>query len=116
MKKRILALILLLAILLPVSVQAIDMRAHKISPSFSISGTTATCSVVVRADSSDDDIILEVEIQEDGFLFRHWTTTGSDYLVFNKTATVKKGKTYTMYVDVTINGKHYSTIPITETC
>lgn len=58
MKKTIwLTLLLLLALMLPITAQAAP-RYPKVVPSISFSGTTATCKVTVRGDSTSDGISL----------------------------------------------------------
>lgn len=113
MKKKFLFLILLLATVCIMTAQAITTRASTIVPSLSFNSTTATCVVVIRADTDDADIIVNAELLEDGDPYRNWTGSGTGRLQFKRTASVRKGHTYTFSADVTIDGKTYSTRPIT---
>lgn len=114
MKKRILSLIFLLSMLFVVSAQAVASRSDKIMPSLSFNGNLATCSVVVRAGEADDDIFIEADLLEDGDSYRHWTGSGTGSLNFSRVATVTKGHTYTLEVDVTIDGETFSLRPISK--
>lgn len=87
MKKPIwLTLLLLLALMLPITAQAAP-RYSQARPSLSFSGTTAT-----------------------------WTASGTGTLKFSKTKTVEKGSTYKLTADATVNGTKLSTTSATGTC
>lgn len=115
MKKRIAVFVLLLSVLFTTFAQALVSRANVMVPSLSFNSTTASCVVAVIANSDDDEITVEAELLEDGDPYRNWTGYGTGSLNFRRTASVRKGHTYTFSAEVTIDGETYSTRPITKT-
>ena len=114
MQKRILLFILLLTLLFTVAAQAISPRADTMAPSLSFKGNLATCVVEVIASNSSSDIYVEAELLQDGDSYRNWTGSGTGSLHFSRVATVTKGHTYTLEVDVTIDGETFSLRPISK--
>ena len=113
MKKRILIFILLLTVLFTAVAQA-TTRADLMMPSLSIDDGLATCIVNIVAGQDDDDIFVEADLLKDGSSYRHWTGSGTGSLRFSRVATVTKGHTYTLEVDVTIDGETFSLRPISK--
>lgn len=62
LKKRIIPLILLLAMLLSLSAYAASPRVMTILPAISFDGTTANCRVSVSADRSTDQISAVIQL------------------------------------------------------
>lgn len=114
MKKRILLFIPLLTLLFTVAAQAISPRADTMAPSLSFRGNLASCVVEVVASDSDSDIYVEADLLQDGDPYVHWTGSGTGRLHFSRVATVTRGHTYTLEVDVTIDGETYTLRPISE--
>lgn len=56
MKKRILAMVSVLILMLTIPAYAVQSRAPAVLPSLSFSGTKATCEVLVTADNYMDDM------------------------------------------------------------
>lgn len=116
MKKPIwLTLLLLLALMLPITAQAAP-RYPKVAPSISFSGTTATCKVSVRGDSTSDSISLTAKLWKGSECIATWTASGTGTLNFSKTKTVEKGSTYKLTADATVNGTKLPTASATGTC
>lgn len=116
MKKTIwLTLLLLLALMLPITAQAAP-RYPKVVPSISFSGTTATCKVTVRGDSTSDGISLTAKLWKGSECITTWTASGTGTLKFSKTKTVEKGSTYKLTADATVNGTKLPTASATGTC
>ena len=114
MKKRILSFMLLLPMLFIMSAQAASTRASVVMPSFTISGNLARCVIEIVADGSNDDIYVEAELLQDGDPYVRWTGSGTGDLHFSRVATVTRGHSYTFTADITIDGKEYSIMPISE--
>ncbi|MBO4678504.1 MAG: hypothetical protein J5626_02445 [Lachnospiraceae bacterium] len=88
-----------------------------VTSDMSISGTTATCSVSVRPEKSTDKVELSVQLVCGSEVVAEWNSvTGTGTLRFSKTASVKKGKTYTMKTTCKINGTSYPIGNITKKC
>ena len=117
MKKRVMALTLVLVMLLGVTAQAAGPAKKPVaSPSITFSGTTATCSVMVRGDKSTDKVVMTAKLWNGSTCLKTWTASGTQRANLNKTATVSKGKTYQLTVDYTINGVKQPQKSTTKTC
>ena len=99
MKKRIIPLVLLLAMLLSLPAYAASPRVMTILPAISFDGTTANCRVSVSADRSTDQISAVIQLWNGSTRIARWTDSGTGYLLFSNSATVSKGKTYELTVD-----------------
>ena len=78
-------------------------RAAAVVPRISFNGTTASCTVFVAADRPTDDI-------------ETWEASSVGDLAFSGTATVSRGKTYQLTVDVTLEGKAQPRFSVEGTC
>lgn len=85
--------------------------------SLAFDGTTATCSVNVSAAKVTDKIVVSVKLYQGKTLIAEWNDMSNHgKFTFSDTATVKKGKTYTMKTECSINGKSQSIASITKKC
>lgn len=100
LKKRIIPLVLLLAMLLSLPAYAASPRVMTILPAISFDGTTANCRVSVSADRLTDQISAVIQLWNGSTRIARWTDSGTGYLLFSNSATVSKGKTYELTVDV----------------
>ena len=100
----------------PIYAEAASLRTATIWPSMAFDGTTAQCSVSVTADHFTDDIEIVVKLWRNGQCIKTWEDSGTGYLIFDKTATVTKGYTYTMTVDATLDGVVQPTVSVEGTC
>ena len=116
MKKTIwLTLLLLLALMLPITAQAAP-RSSSAKPSLSFSGTTATCKVTVYGTGTKDSISLTAKLWKGSECIATWTASGTGTLKVSKTKTVEKGSTYKLTADATVNGTKLPTASVTGTC
>lgn len=116
-KKRILAMSLVLVMLLCTVVQAAGpMKAPLATPTLSFSGTTATCTANVRGNNASDRLSVTMKLWNGNTCLKTWTASGTGNLRMSKTATVSKGKTYKMTVDYTVNGVKQTQQFATGTC
>lgn len=116
MRKRVLALTLVLALGLGFTVQAAPLRAPRLYPNLTFSGTTATCTASVRADNATDTISMTVKLWQGATCLKTWTASGTGSASLSKTTTVTRGKTYKLTVDATINGVAQPQQSVTRTC
>lgn len=114
MKKRAVALFLVLLFSLSVSTYAIDWRAQKVTPSLSFNGTTANCSVSVSSFGDEIDIVLE--LWRDNTCVGRWTGSGTSYVTVGGSCEVVKGRTYRLEASGTINGVTLTANTVTGTC
>ena len=116
MWKRVMVLSLILALILGISAQAVQIRAVQLQPTLSFSGTKATCKTVVVADNDADRISITVRLWDGAKIHSQWSTSGRGSINFRQTATVTRGKTYKLTVNATINGVAQPQQSITRTC
>ena len=116
MKKRLLAFFLAIVLIsvIPVSVQAITPRAPAILPGLSFSGTTATCSLFVSA-NSNDNITAVVKLWHGSRSLATWNVSGQESLNFINTYPVSRNATYKLTADVTINGTTHPQVSVSKT-
>lgn len=117
MKKPIcLVLVAIFLVSVPVSAYAATSRDIIARPNLSFDGTTAKCVATVIGDTTSEVISVTVKLWYGSTCLQTWTATGNGYVALSKTATVTAGRTYTMTVDVTINGVAKDRISKTGTC
>lgn len=103
MKKRIILLLLIGALLLSTTVYAVEPRATIDSPKLTFSGTTATCSFFHNTGDASDKINVTMHLYRGLTLVNSWSASGYGYVSLSKTATASKGATYQLTVNVSIN-------------
>ena len=91
-------------------------RAAAVVPRISFNGTTASCTVFVAADRPTDDIEAVIKLWQGSKCIETWETSSVGDLAFSGTATVSRGKTYQLTVDVTLEGKAQPRFSVEGTC
>lgn len=114
MKKRVIILILAAVMLLAIPAQATS-RATTFMPSLTFEGATAKCGIVILG-GTHDQIEVTLSLWHGNQLIDTWSEEGTGYLRMAETATVTKGNTYTMKVDLSINGEELDILPISKKC
>ena len=104
MQKRLLALILVVAMLVASTAFA---ATYAVRPraTLTFDGTTAICSSSVVGDSSSDKIEVMMTLWQGSVLLYSWSTSGTGRVEMEKTKTVTKGTTYTLKVNASVNGE-----------
>lgn len=116
MKKRMISLTLVVVMLLSVTAQAAT-EALAVIPVLKFDGRTATCAVEVSADKLTDKIEVTAALWRGSTCLETWTQTEYGYLYLEETKDVSiRGVTYTLKVDVTVNGKVWPQIETSEKC
>lgn len=116
MKKLALLLTIVLIFGLSVTAYAASPKLINVMPEMTFSGTTANCVVAVTGDYATDDIDVVIKLWRGSTCLRTWYASGEGYVFWDDTATVSKGKTYTLTVDVTINNTSKPRVSISGTC
>lgn len=106
-------MILMLMLTLPAQATS---RQISVSPSLSFSGTTATCSAIIRANKANDKISADITLWQGNSCIESWEASDSGTLTFESTATVDKGKSYTLKVDFSINDVTQPSVSASKTC
>ena len=91
-------------------------RAAAVVPRISFNGTTASCTVFVAADRPTDDIEAVIKLWQGSKCIETWEASSVGDLAFSGTATVSRGKTYQLTVDVTLEGKAQPRFSVKGTC
>lgn len=104
MRRGIIMVAVIIALMIPMTAHAAIARTIRIYPELSFSGTTATCSVTVVADSTKDEVEATIELWEGSVCVRTWQVSGDGSIAFEKSVSVSKGRTYTLAANISING------------
>lgn len=114
--QKLIAILLVLVCIVPVTAEAIAPRLETKNIGLSFSGATASCYASVSADKTTDKIVVTLTLSQGGSTVASWTESGTGVLTMRKTQAVTSGKTYTLTMSVTINGKAVSGKATTKTC
>lgn len=114
MKRRSLALILVIVLASAVTVQATQTRVPHVISGLSFSGTTANCKAEVTANRTSDKIDVTMILWQGDTQLKSWSASGTGSVSLSKTYSVEKGKTYTLTVDATINGTEMERQSVTK--
>lgn len=113
MKK--IALLLVLVMVLSVPVTASTPRITSVIPSLTFSGNTANCKCTVLEDSQYAYIVVTMRLKSGNTILKEWSAAGNECVSISKTATVTKGQTYTLTIDVMVNGTSRPQRSVTKT-
>ena len=116
MRKIALLLALIIVISMPISAQAATPRARIISPAISYSGNTATCTARIIWTSTSNYLEATIKLWNGNSCIKTWDATGYGYILFSETATVVTGNTYTLTVDLSVDGVAQTTSSISKKC
>ena len=116
MKRRIFSLVAVLLLVLSVSVQAVESRAVHSNFGLSFSSTTAICFGTCRSGNSSDRIAMTLILEQGGVELDSWSATGYGQVTMTKTCPVTKGKTYTLVMELSINGEPQPAVSTHATC
>ena len=115
MRKLALFLAIILVISVPLTVSATP-RALSIRPSLTFEGTTATCYVMVVGNNMSEHIEVTMTLKYGNSVVASWYNDGYGYVWLEEYATVTRGRTYTLYIEVTVNDVVKQPVYIDETC
>ena len=115
MKKRIAFLVMAMLMLVSSTVYAVETRAVKPTARLSFDGTTAVCTCSVRGESGDK-VEVTMTLYQGTTQVASWSDSGTSRVNMKETKTVTKGKTYTLTVEATVNGKDIPETSVKGTC
>lgn len=116
LKKRIFPILFVFLIVFSSTAYAASSRVAPVVPGISFNGTTATCTVFVYAEQMTDDIDAVIKLWQGSQCIKTWEESSVGDLAFSSTATVSRGKTYQLTVDVTLAGNTQPRVSIQGTC
>lgn len=116
MKKRIVSVLLVVAVLsaMVVTAAAAESRNAVCTPILSFDGTTANCYVNITA--LGKSITATMELWQGSTRVAQWSASGTSRLIVSETKTVTKGKMYTLTVSGTIGGEAFVGTSVTSVC
>ncbi len=103
MKKRILALILMLSLAFSICAFAVLDNIYA-QATIEFRGETAVCTVNVDGQNADDEIEITVKLWNGGKCLETWYAEDVGSLRFQETADVESGKVYGLTASITVNG------------
>lgn len=115
MRKLALFMAIILVVSIPLTVSAAPW-ALSIRPSITFEGTTATCHVAVVGNNMSEHIEVTMKLMYGTSCVATWADDGYGYVLMEQNATVTKGRTYDLVVEVTINGVVKPPVSQSGTC
>lgn len=115
MKRRVLALVVLIVLVMSVSAQAVNHRAVNAAPTLDFDGATAECSVVCAGNVSDR-INATITLYEGNDFVDSWSGSGTTRVSVSGDCQVTRGRTYTLEVTWSVNGVQQQSVSTTRRC
>ena len=109
-----LALVLLLTSVFAIPASAAEPRMTTAIPGLSVNGTTATCSLRAAGNSTSDYLEATIRLYRGSTKIATWYADGYGYLGFSESTTVATGYTYTMKVEMTVNGESFPVANVSD--
>lgn len=116
MKRRVLCVLLIVALLIPVAAQAVTPRTPCAYARITFNGTTATCTADIYADNATDRITATMILYNGTLQVDRWTASGTGELSFSFPAEVESGVTYRLYIRYSVNGVQQTAAETQKTC
>lgn len=115
MKRKVVILPFIVALLLAIPCYAMSARTIDFVPDVVFDGTEATCTVRITGDNVTDSISATMTLKLGTRVIDQWEGSGSGILELEGVAEVSHRKTYTLAVDAVINGVEQPTVTIART-
>lgn len=115
MRRAALLIAIILVVSMPLTVAAAP-RALGINPTLAFDGTTATCDVMVVGNDTSEYIEVTTKLMYGSYCVASWYDDGYGYVWVVETATVTKGRTYDLVVEVKVNGVASTPVSVSGTC
>lgn len=115
MKKLALLMAIILVISMPLTVSATP-RLLSIRPSLTFEGTTAACEVEVVGNNTSEQIEVVMKLMHGTSCVRAWMNEGNGHVYMLTYANVTRGQTYTLYIELKVNGVAQQPVYINGTC
>ena len=112
MKKRLVPLLLVLALMMSLTANA-AIQATRVNPTLTFSGTTAICEATIFGSGT---INATMELWYGSTLVDSWSGTATSRLTLTGTHSVVSGRTYTLTVSGTAGGIAFTGTPVSKTC
>lgn len=114
MKKRIIAICVVLLLALSMTAYAVEQRGTSIRPELSFNGTTAVCSATII--SNGDEITATLTLYRGQSRIGTWSGSGRNILSIEGQCEVKEGLEYRLELSGSIDGTSFDSVSVTGTC
>ena len=115
MRKVALFLAIVLVISTPLTVSAAP-RMLTINPTLAFDGTTAACEVAVVGNNMSEHIEVVMKLMHGTSCVKAWMNDDYGYVYMLAYANVIRGQTYTLLIEVKVNGVAQQPVYINGTC
>lgn len=105
MKKYIVFLSVLLALLIAISAWNAGNQAAVIRPTLVFQENRVVCGLHIKTDTEDEFLHAVIRLWENGRCVATWRETGIGFLQFSETVPAVPGSTYCLTVRVNISGR-----------
>ena len=117
MKKIALLLAMVLVVSMPLSALAVPSRANEeYMVTLTFIGTTAKCEGEVFTQYPNDYVVMTLKLFHGNQLLNQWSQSRGGSFEMVRTHTVTKGQTYTLTMELMINGTSRRSTSTTKTC
>ena len=106
---------IIFVISMPLSISAAS-RALSIRPSLTFEGTTAACEVAVVGNNMSEHIEVVMKLMHGTSCVKAWMNDDYGYVYMLAYANVIRGQTYTLLIEVKVNGVAQQPVYINGTC
>ncbi len=114
MRKIALLTALVILLVVPISVQAVEPRLITQSLNLSYNQSVATCTANIIGESTSDYLKATIKLWRGNSCIKTWEEAGNGYIFFSKTATIIPGNTHTLTVDLWVNGVEQDRVSISK--
>lgn len=115
MKKLAFVMALILMISMPISAFAAS-RTIRAKSELTFNGATATCKATVFGNDASEYLVVTMKLMYGTTCVASWSSSGYGYVYMEKTASVVRGRTYQLVVEVAVNGVESDPVSVTKTC
>lgn len=117
MKKIALLLALALVMSMPLSALAATPRSdEEYGVTLTFSGTTANCKGEVVTSYPNDYVVMTLKLFHGNQLLNQWSQSQGGSFEMVRTHTVTRGQTYTLTMELMVNGTSRRSTSTTKTC
>ena len=115
MRKRSIALFVLIAMLFAIPTYAASPRAIDCFTDIEFDGTEATCITRITGDRVTDSITATMTLKQGNRVIDSWSGSGNGILSLRGNANVSRRVTYTLVLEWTVNGIAKTPVTIQRT-
>lgn len=116
MRRRVFALVVLLALLFAISAQAVEHKAISGKPSLTFNGTTAHCLAFCSGSKNSDNVDATLTLYQNGRKLTSWSDSGKGSLTIIGDYAAVSGKEYTLTLAYAIDGIKKPSVSVVNTC